>query len=790
MSNTHNLYQYFINNKQNHNLVSEYLDNQSPVIYMNTIEFPDTDYIEARRFGAKYVQQSGTQILYRPDEIYFFNDGSLSSELTAQFINIDTQSCPMFEEKDCELMVFDSYGILVNRANMFWAVKKGQLLLYVRDINILNQNIRLIEPGSKLTVVVLKKYRVNVKNKQGRFNFLKKVSYTLPDVSQIAQFTVSESHVLYPLQDRNIPIGPEYIRVLEKRPTETYFQVVEKSRLNVQLNTAQQAQITVIPKSWETDFVRQKANASSVTIYIGQGSNFLGSRNFKNYQFSVAFDNSYIVNQVLPDVRVLCRIVKKPSNVTLAGGVELLKWYSCEVARSSNGPGNLSQWYIKHPTNGQSWISAGNAQDMTVEVYMYDVKEMSIPRDTTYRVSNGFEFHKLDCLFEYNTDTQDYYIRRQTISEDSTFDLSYLNYNQTTGRYDLDANNKGIPLLTLPDEDGNVFPIPVQYDHELMVFIAGYKMIAGEDYKVMWPDSGDASVPYLFIRLPKKFKLVQGSQIDVVNASIKIIYNGPMENTLQDTFISQVNLNKGNFFQYRKLSQFDRENRKAIVQFNTDGNINEIGPQYIAPFIRSQMFFNDRKLIHPSSIEVIADNILAFKGAYTLQNLECINLYRIDRHSGAILAEYANQFEQTGMIKFMSMIGATHQEVIRDIANYYLTGYVVPENARDNKKDTFFFDKIFNIEQVQVEFLRKRSQMERTSATFQVQYQASQSKISTSDVFVIDSNLDLNQFQDYDVDSDFIPFDIVLNANSNQCVIQDQAEPSKELIILIDSTPV
>jgi hypothetical protein len=73
-----------------------------------------------------------------------------------------------------------------------------------------------------------------------------------------------------------------------------------------------------------------------------------------------------------------------------------------------------------------------------------------------------------------------------------------------------------------------------------------------------------------------------------------------------------------------------------------------------------------------------------------------------------ILAEYLNQFEETGMMKFIQMTGYLESELIKDIADYYLADYRIPENARDNRSDRYFFEKIFNFDSSQIDFLKKR----------------------------------------------------------------------------------
>ena len=788
MANTHNIYQYFVNNKQNYNLVQDYLRNASPIIYMNTIKFTDQDYIESRRFGAGYTNIAGQFVQYRPDEQYFFNDASLANDLSASFINIDTQNCPNFTPSECEVLVFDSYGVLVNIANMYWAVKKGSLRLFVRDINVLNADIKLISPGSSMTVVVLRKMRpATIINESG--SFLTKQSYTVPEQSTTqVSFYSNDSYNLYPPADHNFPVGPEYIRVMEKHPSETHYRVVEQSRLNVIVDTAQRVQVTVGRRTYPRTTIRSKMSASQNSMYIGVNSNILKMRMFKNYYFSTTFDNTYVNNQELQDIKIKARIVDRANTVTLANGITLGTWYDCTVKRSANNGGGPASWYVAHP-GGQVWITAGNMSDVTAEVTMDDLSEMIIPKDTTYQVSNGFEFHKIDCRLSYYTDAGQWYINKQSVTSDSTVNLQYLPYNQTTGLYEMDQVNPGIPLMAIPSTDGSIFPIPVQKDEELLVFLGGYKLIPGQDYKIAWPSTDDNNIPFLFINLPKHYKAANGTISDVDNISLKVIYNGPMANTLTNQMISSINLSKGNFFSHKFMSSFDRNLRKGLVSFHTDSRISEQEPQFIAPFMKSTLFFNDRKLIHPDSIEVISDSILAFRGAYTLQNLECVNMFKIDVQSGMILADYLNQFEQTGFMKFMTMIGAYEEELLADISNYHLTDYSIPENAKDNRSDRYFLEKILDIESTAVKYIKTRQQYDAENATFYRAYTVSNDQDHPAVPLIIDSNEDNNSRFDYDLDEDYIPFDIILDSNSNSTLIQD-SQNSKEIVIILNGNPV
>ena len=136
-----------------------------------------------------------------------------------------------------------------------------------------------------------------------------------------------------------------------------------------------------------------------VSIVSKSYNEFLAMQDY----FNSTFDSTYVNNQELQDVKIKARIVDHANTVTLANGITLGTWYNCTVKRSANNGGGPASWYVAHP-GGQVWITAGNMSDVTAEVTMDDLSEMIIPKDTTYQVSNGFEFHKIDCRLSYYTD--------------------------------------------------------------------------------------------------------------------------------------------------------------------------------------------------------------------------------------------------------------------------------------------------------------------------------------------------------------------------------------------------
>jgi hypothetical protein len=81
----------------------------------------------------------------------------------------------------------------------------------------------------------------------------------------------------------------------------------------------------------------------------------------------------------------MARVIDAPPTVTLTASVQKFKWYPCTINRSANNANTPASWYIRHP-GGPAWISSGNMSDVTVEVKMQDLREISIPKDTVYQV--------------------------------------------------------------------------------------------------------------------------------------------------------------------------------------------------------------------------------------------------------------------------------------------------------------------------------------------------------------------------------------------------------------------